>query len=187
MDYNLNVVLLHEGMVDKTGKAVTTSLTLIDVHDIARSSKTYGLRNFYVAHPSSTLRKLSNALEKHWEEGFGATYNPNRKEAISLVEVTANLDEVIHSVEMKFGKLPKIIATSARPGPDRISYDQMKSIILSDPTTPYLIMFGTGWGMGPELLSRADYFLAPINGPTPYNHLSVRSACAIILDRILGS
>ena len=31
---------------------------------------------------------------------------------------------------------------------------------------------------------RADYFLEPIKGPTDYNHLSVRAACAIMLDRI---
>ncbi len=186
MNFNLNVVLLHEGMVDKAGKSVTTSLTLIDLHDIARSSKTYGLQNFFVAHPSSTLRKLSNTLEKHWEEGFGATYNPNRKEAISLVEVTANLDEAIHLIETKHKKLPKLIATSARPGPDRITYPKMRDMITNNCDTPYLIMFGTGWGMGDELLARADYILEPIDGPTPYNHLSVRSACAIILDRLVG-
>jgi hypothetical protein len=47
-------------------------------------------------------------------------------------------------------------------------------------------MFGTGWGMSQELLDRADIFLDPINGPKEYNHLSVRSACAIMLDRLFG-
>ena len=51
---------------------------------------------------------------------------------------------------------------------------------------PYLLMFGTGWGMSEELLERSDYFLEPVSGPTDYNHLSVRSACAVILDRLLG-
>jgi hypothetical protein len=47
-------------------------------------------------------------------------------------------------------------------------------------------MFGTGWGMIDELIERADYYLDPIEGPVEYNHLSVRSACAIILDRLTG-
>jgi hypothetical protein len=40
--------------------------------------------------------------------------------------------------------------------------------------------------MSEELMARADYVLKPINGPTEYNHLSVRAACAIILDRLFG-
>ena len=60
----------------------------------------------------------------------------------------------------------------------------MKKMMNDDPNTPYMLMLGTGWGMSAELLARADYFLEPIKGPTDYNHLSVRAACAIMLDRI---
>jgi hypothetical protein len=35
-------------------------------------------------------------------------------------------------------------------------------------------------------MEQADYILEPIYGPGEYNHLSVRSAVAIILDRLLG-
>lgn len=181
---DLSVVLLHDQMVDKEGKIVTTSLTLIDVHDIARSSRTYGISTAYIAHPSPILRKISRTLKSHWEEGYGATYNPNRKDALSQVEILSDLDEVIAHIDQRTGKLPKLIATSAKKGPDRIHYSHMKEI-LSD-GDPYLLLFGTGWGMCDELLKRTDYFLEPIEGPTPYNHLSVRSACAIILDRLLG-
>ena len=83
------------------------------------------------------------------------------------------------------GKLPKLIATSARDGDDRISYEGMKEIFAAA-DQPFLVMFGTGWGMSDELMARADYVLKPINGPTEYNHLSVRAACAIILDRLFG-
>ena len=44
---------------------------------------------------------------------------------------------------------------------------------------PYLILFGTGWGLTSEILE-------PIRGKTKYNHLCVRSAVSIILDRLLG-
>jgi len=51
---------------------------------------------------------------------------------------------------------------------------------------PYLILFGTGWGMTEELIGKADAVLPPILGENEYNHLSVRSATAIILDRLIG-
>ncbi len=182
---DLSVVLLHDQMVDKQGDPIVSSLTMIDVHDIARSSRTYGLTNAFIAHPSPTLRKLARTLKTHWEGGFGATYNPNRKEALEYIEIVASLDEAIAKIDLRTKKLPKLIATSAKKGGNRIPYSTMKGF-LQEPEQPYLLMLGTGWGMSEELLSRADLFLEPVLGPGEYNHLSVRSACAIILDRLLG-
>lgn len=181
---DLSVILLHDQMVDKQGSLVTTSLTLIDVHDIARSAKTYGITTVYIAHPSPILRKISRKLKSHWEEGYGATYNPNRKDALGHVEIINDLDEAITHIDMRCKKLPKLIGTSAKKGPDRVSYTGMREIL--EGGDPHLLMFGTGWGMSDPLLARTNYFLEPIEGPTQYNHLSVRSACAIILDRLFG-
>ena len=53
---------------------------------------------------------------------------------------------------------------------------------------PVLILFGTGWGLAGEIVAAADVRLEPIRA-TPdegYNHLSVRAACAITLDRLRG-
>jgi hypothetical protein len=181
---DLNVVLLHDRMVDKQGALVTTSLTLIDVHDFARSGRTYGVNTVFIAHPSPTLRKLARTLKTHWEEGFGATYNPNRKDALENVEIVCDLEEAIQRIDLRTGKLPHLVATSARDGADRIDYSAMRERLQCG--EPYLLMFGTGWGMSQELLTRAEYFLKPLKGPGEYNHLSVRSACAIILDRLMG-
>jgi hypothetical protein len=49
-----------------------------------------------------------------------------------------------------------------------------------------VLLFGTAWGLADEILEAADHRLAPINGKGAYNHLAVRSAVAIILDRLLG-
>jgi hypothetical protein len=38
-----------------------------------------------------------------------------------------------------------------------------------------------------ELIARCEYILDPIYGPTSYNHLPVRVAAGIMLDRLLGS
>ena len=51
---------------------------------------------------------------------------------------------------------------------------------------PLMLLFGTGFGLAPPVLERADLVLAPILGPGAYNHLSVRSAAGIILDRLRG-
>jgi len=182
---DLSVVLLHDQMVDKQGDPIVSSLTMIDVHDIARSSRTYGLTNAFIAHPSPTLRKLARTLKSHWEGGFGATYNPNRKEALEYIEIVSSLDEAISKIDLRTRKLPKLIATSAKAGGNRVTFSEMKSLLL-EPEQPYLLMLGTGWGMSDALLSRANLFLEPVRGPGEYNHLSVRSACAIILDRLLG-
>jgi len=172
-------------MVDKTGRIVTTSVTLIDVHDIARSCRTYGAQSLFVAHPSQNVRALVRTLHNHWNDGFGAQYNPNRQDALSILRLASSLDEAIMQLDSQFNTLPKLVATSARPGPDRISYAEMRAE-MKNSAGPFLLMFGTGWGMSDELMNRADFTLAPINGPTPYNHLSVRAACAIILDRLLS-
>ena len=181
---DISVALLHEKMHDKHGRIVTTSITLIDVHDMARSARTYGATNIFVAHPSSTLQRLTNTLKHHWEEGHGATYNPNRSDALSRLEVVSNLDQIVEQVSNRTGKSPELIATSARQGPGRISFKEMREILPSG--SPFILMLGTGWGMTEELLSRAHYLLEPIVGPSDYNHLSVRSACAVLLDRLLG-
>ena len=180
---NLHLVLLHDQMLDKQGQLVTTSLTMIDVHDMARSARTFGVKTVFIAHPSQALRQLTRVLQQHWHEGFGATYNPNRKEALELINLVADLDEVILKLEMKYGQLPRLVATSARPGLDRVTFSELRQQLRSD-KEHYLIMFGTGWGMSNALLERADLFLEPIPGRSDYNHLSVRSACAIILDRL---
>lgn len=179
------VALLHDKMVDKTGRLVTTSVTLIDTHDISRSCRTYGAESLFVVHPAQTVRALVRTIKEHWDTGFGSTYNPNRQDALGRLAIVSDLDEALLHIEQRSGKLPKLIATSARDGHDRISYEAMKGI-MTQADHPFLVMFGTGWGMSEELMARADYVLKPINGPTEYNHLSVRAACAIILDRLFG-
>lgn len=181
----LNVILLHDQMENKEGRLVTTSLTLIDIHDLARSARTYGVKTLFIAHPSAALRKLARTLHAHWDEGFGATYNPNRKDALGIVEIVGDLDEAIHKIDLRSGTLPRLIATSAKGGDKRITFAGMKGELQKE-GAPLMLMLGTGWGMTDSLLNRATYFLEPVRGPTEYNHLSVRSACAIMLDRLVG-
>ena len=183
---DLSLVLLHYPVLDKNGLIVTSALTNMDIHDIARSARTYGVRRFFVATPVKALRRLAAKIIEHWEIGYGSTYNATRKEALSLVRLEHDLDSTILALEHETGARPRVIATSARGGPGRVDFPTLRSQIEAN-REPYLIVLGTGWGLAPEVTERADVVLEPVWGPTDYNHLSVRSAAAVILDRLRGA
>jgi hypothetical protein len=180
---DLYVALLHHPVLDKNGLVVTSAVTNMDVHDIARSARTYGVRGFFVATPVRTLHALVGKIIDHWETGYGSTYNSTRKDALALVRLADDLDDVIIAVERESGHRPVLVATSARARPDRVGFDRMRRQI-DEGAEPRLLILGTGWGLAPEVIARADQVLEPIRGSSDYNHLSVRSAAAIILDRL---
>jgi tRNA (guanine37-N1)-methyltransferase len=179
------LALLHHPVYDKNRQIVTTALTNMDVHDIARSSRTYGLRGFYVITPVKALQKLALKIIEHWEHGYGSHYNTTRKEALSVARVRDALDDVLIDIERETGEKPIIIATSARSGEGRSSFAAVKEMLIKE-ARPFLILLGTGWGLTESVFAQANYVLEPIEGTADYNHLSVRSAAAIILDRLLG-
>ena len=182
---HISLALVHYPVFGKRGEIITTSITNIDLHDIARTCKTYDAESLYIVHPTKILRRLSEKIFEHWDTGFGATYNPNRREALALLKIVPTLEDVILDLQTRSGKKPTIVTTSAKSGSDTISYEKLRTII-SRTDTPFLILFGTGWGLADEVMELAKYRLDPILGRGSYNHLSVRSAAAIILDRLLG-
>jgi tRNA (guanine37-N1)-methyltransferase len=181
----LYVALLHYPVYDKNGQVVTTAVTNMDIHDIARSGKTYGIEGFYVVTPVKALQKLALKIIDHWEEGYGSQYNATRKEALALARVRDALDDVLIDIERECGAKPVLVVTSARSGANRTSFTGLRDMLKSN-TRPFLILFGTGWGLTEAIFSQADYVLEAIEGTSGYNHLAVRSAAAIVLDRLLG-
>jgi hypothetical protein len=181
---NLFLGLVHYPVYDKNKEVVASAVTNFDIHDIARCARTYGLEGFYIITPLESQVQLTERLISHWKEGYGATYNPTRKDSLSVVRITRTIDETEKEISAAWGKKVKRVATGASPHPDNVSFQDMSKRI-RDPETPFLILFGTGWGLTREVKDGADYVLAPIEG-RGYNHLSVRSAVAIILDRLLG-
>lgn len=183
---DLYLALLHHPVLDKNGLIVTTALTNMDIHDIARSARTYGVRRFYVATPVKALRVLAAKIIDHWQTGYGSTYNATRKDALGLVCLEHDLDSIILAIERDTGARPRLVVTSARGGANRMSFRAMAAQ-LDQAHDPHLIVLGTGWGLAPEIIEQADVVLEPIFGPADYNHLSVRSAAAVILDRLRGA
>ena len=179
----LYLALLHHPVLDRHGQIVTTSITNMDVHDISRSARTYGVRRFFVVHPIPALRALADRIVEHWRSGYGSRYNPSRYAAISLVEVTHDLDQAIAAVEQDSGRMPYLVATSARPRPGASNYGELAARLGTD-DTPCLLLLGTGYGLSEDVFARCEAHLEPIRGIGEYNHLSVRAAAAIILDRL---
>lgn len=179
------VALLHHPVYDKNGQIVTTAVTNMDIHDIARSGCTYGLVGFFVVTPVKALQKLALKIVEHWESGYGSQYNATRKEALALARICDSLDDAIIAIERETGEKPIVVATSARRGENRASFTALRDMLHRE-TRPFLLLFGTGWGLTETILLQSDYVLEAIEGGGDYNHLSVRSAAAIIFDRLLG-
>ena len=188
---DLYIALLHHPVYNKRGDIVTTCITGFDLHDIARSAVTYGVKKYFVVNPLPAQREFAQKIFEFWMEDGSREFNWTRAEAFKLISIKSDLEEVIQNIKEIEGVKPKVIATSAKPK-GTLEFGKLKIEIRSS-NDPYLILFGTGWGMTNEILQQADEILEPIIGPTDlpagrqgYNHLSVRSATAIILDRLMG-
>lgn len=179
------VALVHHPCLDKEGRIYTTSLTNLDVHDIARSSRTYGVSAYYIVTPIQAQQELARTIATFWEHGKGRDRNPDRTEALKNVRVVASIEEAIAAEEREVSERPMLVVTSAKETPGSVSYREGRARIAK--AKGALILFGTGHGLAPSVVESADLMLAPIHGVDGYNHLSVRSAAAIILDRLLGA
>ena len=183
---NFNVALIHYPVYDKNRDIVATAVTNLDIHDIARSARTYGLSRYYIVTPVEEQRRLVEKIRQHWLEGWGATYNPKRKAALELLQTESTLDGATADIEKRTGRRPKVVVTGAAGRDDSVSFGALKSLIEEDAEQPYLLLLGTGWGLIEEVFNKGDLVLEPISGGGDYNHLSVRSAASIMLDRLFG-
>jgi len=183
---NLAIALLHYPVYNKHREVVTTALTNLDLHDIARSARTFGLERFYIVTPSPDQRDLAARITGHWQNGWGAGYNPDRKEALDIVRVCSNLKSAVNDFQTSFVNPVKTVITGATDRPDSVAVSQLRAQLEQD-ENPYLLLLGTGWGLTDDCFEAADHILKPIAGTGSYNHLSVRSAAAIMLDRLRGT
>ena len=179
------MALLHWPVLNKDRQVVSTAITCFDLHDIARTALTYGARGYFVVNPLPSQRKLAERITRYWQNGPSADWNPTRRDAFEIVRVTETLEETVEAVEQQTGRRPRLIVTTARQWKSAVSYSRLRQEIETS-GTPWLILFGTGWGLADEVKDKADRVLEPIVGPSSYNHLPVRAAVAIILDRLFA-
>lgn len=176
----LAVALLHAPVLDRRGDKVTSAVTNLDLHDIARSARTFGLGRFYVVTPLDEQQRLVARLLAHWLEGHGAGYNPKRKQALELIRVCATVDDALADWRREQDSEPLPVLTGAgRQG--ALSFADLRNKVKQQPA---MLMLGTGWGIAPELFDRGWPVLSSIQGAEEYNHLPVRAAAAIMFDRL---
>lgn len=181
---DLSLALIHHPVLNKHGDTIASAVTNLDLHDLARAARTFGVHHVYVVTPLMDQQELVDQLIGHWTHGHGAQYNPTREAALSLLKLESSLDDAVESVRTRTGQTPVLVATAARDTGPTIGFGALRNRVASG--TPHLLLFGTAWGLAPECLNRSDCVLEPIRGSGPYNHLSVRAAAAIILDRLMG-
>jgi tRNA (guanine37-N1)-methyltransferase len=177
--------LLHYPVYNRRGEIIVSAITNLDLHDLARLARTYGARRFYVINPLTDQQDLARCICRHWVNGYGAQYNKDRQKAMSLISIVPTLESSMAEIRDSEGEIPALMATDA--GKDkgkRVNYTLAREIVTSNKVV--MILFGTAWGIAKELIIRADYLLEPIYGVSSYNHLSVRAAAAITLDRLFS-
>jgi tRNA (guanine37-N1)-methyltransferase len=182
--HNLYTALVHYPVVNKEDRPIGSALTTIDLHDIARASMTFGVKGFFVITPYPDQADLADEVIRHWTQGAGSRLNPDRKKALELIRVTDTFDNAVTQIQEKEDQPVTTIATSARTHRQTISIHALKQTLKAG--SPCLLVFGTAWGLADELIHRCDMQLEPITGPGEYNHLSVRSAASIYLDRLIN-
>lgn len=181
---NVYIALLHHPVYNKRKDIVSTCITGFDLHDIARSALTYGIKKYYVVNPLPAQREFARRIIDFWMDEGSMEFNWTRAEAFKLISIKESLEETIDEITRDEGRKPKIVGTSAKPRGNS-KFEDLKLEIRKS-KHPFLLLFGTGWGMADEFFEKVDYILEPIPGESEYNHLSVRSATAIILDRLLS-
>jgi hypothetical protein len=158
-------------------------VTNLDIHDISRSSKTYGAERFYIVTPIERQQELVRKILGHWREGPGALYNPSRREAFGLADVKGSLEEVLADLSERNGQRARVVVTGAKFSSGLTGFEELRRRMDAE-GFPCLLVFGTGSGLAEEIIGRADFVLEPLGGAGDYNHLSVRSAVAVVLDRL---
>jgi len=182
MSRRFAVALLHHPVVDRQGDVFTTTLTGLDMHDMARSARTYGAEALHIVHPYASQREMAERIRQHWVEGPGGKRIPDRATALRIV----TFDENIGAMRAHYGEVELWTTAAQRRGAEVVSFADAR-VRLDREGPPVVVCFGTGWGLAASFLAEADVQLAPIDGARDdYNHLSVRAACAITLDRLLG-
>lgn len=192
------LALVHYPCLNRRGEVVATALTNVDLHDLSRSGRTFGAQAVYIVTPVQLQQRMVQEILGHWTTGKG-TEHVRRAEAMSRVHVQASIQTALADIEKRTGRAPVLAVTGAQMREPTETFAELRDRIRQDAhvaegerAPPLLIVFGTGWGLAPEVIDAADIRLPPI-GRDPeledtrrYNHLSVRAAVAISLDRLLG-
>ncbi|MEI8348235.1 MAG: RNA methyltransferase [Pseudomonadota bacterium] len=188
-DFSFYVGLVHYPTVNKNGEEIITSVTNLDIHDIARSCRTFGVKKYFLINPLEPQREVAERILQHWRKDQSNQYNPDRCVALQTVQWAYTIAEAREIIEKEEQKAPLVAVTSAQFKEADGDVKSLLTKIFFDnelDNRPLFLLFGTGWGLSASVVNEADFRLVPIfsHNLDGYNHLSVRSAVAIYLEKI---
>jgi tRNA (guanine37-N1)-methyltransferase len=181
---NLYLCLVHYPVLLKTKNPGASSLTNLDIHDIARSSCGYGLGGLYVSTPLPDQAQILRDILRYWMQGAGSASNPDRARALSLVRHVPEIADAVADIEKSTGQRPLVLGSSAQWRKSPVYTPEMAREALA--ARPVLLLLGTSHGLAPDALAACDGQLRPLRFLDAYRHLSVRAAVAAYVDRILN-
>ncbi|MBF0363215.1 MAG: RNA methyltransferase [Oligoflexia bacterium] len=181
---NFYLGLIHGPVRNKFEQEVVTSVTNLDIHDIARTGRTFDIKKYFIVTPVEAQTKLLNRVLGYWEKDQANQYNPYRFDALSRVDVAKSFEELIERVTQIEGEKPFVVTTGANLKGENLFTPQSLINKINLDNRSLLLLFGTGYGLLDRMIAETDGSLTPINGfaPDGYNHLSVRSAVAIYCE-----
>ncbi len=180
------VLLACAPVRDRGGERGVAAVTPPDLHDLARTCRTYGVRRLLVATPVSAQREMARRIVEHGTAGSLGTVHPDRPEALRPVKTFPGIRQALGWVASKEKARPYVVGTAAKRRAGAEHWIRIKQELLSR-DAPLVLLFGMAWGLHEEAFAHCDAVLSPLlGGGGEYNHLSVRSAATAILDRLFG-
>ena len=182
---NVYLGLVHYPVYNKAGETITSGITNLDLHDISRSAMTYDIQRFFIIHPNDRQKEIFEHILAFWKTDIAAIYNQHRVDALSVIGFSKSINDTINFIKNQENNEPIIVTTTARHLDNQVSFEKIKKMI-EIAERPILLLFGTGNGLHDDTHKQADFVLNSIKQKANYNHLSVRSAVAIVLDRLFS-
>lgn len=105
----VSVGLVHWPIKNRCGEIVATSVTNLDIHDIARACRSYGVKNYFVVNRLEGQKMFVERVLDYWKVGFGQKFNPMRKTALGMVRTASTVSDVVNSLGKTF-----VVSTAAR-------------------------------------------------------------------------
>ncbi|MBT9558330.1 MAG: RNA methyltransferase [Myxococcales bacterium] len=176
------VALVHHPVRDRNEQEIAASVDWVDFFDAGRVTLVYGVNPLYVVHPVESQKALVERLITHGTKDDRTSETRGRFDHAVIVD---SLDECLAHAEGVLGGRPLVVATTARRLGGQRPYAQVRASI--DRGEPVLLLFGKASGLSDSVFERSDAVLEPLSGGTGFDHLPVRGAFAIVLDRLLAS
>lgn len=169
-------------MLNRLGEVISSTVDSFDFFDASRLALTYGVDRMYIVHPEPAQQALVSRLIAHGQaQGRQDAQRGHFEHSVGVHDLQAAIDDVQARCQCR----PKVVATTARSGPPKVGLGSLRDSL--SPQRPQLWLIGKAWGMTQAVIDGADCVAASIDTGTGYNHLSVRSALAIYIDRMLGA